>query len=183
MKILIRKNMKKGFSLYECLFACTLVVLFSIYVIPSLNFASRSLIDEQVELLYQIFLHLQLRAAAMKKSYTLIFDCINNTYSYKLENKPIKIIALPTSLHFGAHEKVLGPPSLPQHPIQEPSTFSKKESGIYELTFFPSMTMTPGTLYLSCKKYNQTRALTVAIDSVAFVRKYNFEEKKWRRYE
>lgn len=175
--------MKKGFFLYELLLASTIVTFFTLCFFSTFNFSSKTVLGEQVELLEKLFVYLQLKAMSTQKNYTLIFDCINNSYCYEKNNGGKNIVMLPPSLRFGTHDELLGPPSHPEHTITKPITFPEKAPHIYEVTFFPSMTISSGSVYLYNKQQKQTKALTVAIDSIALFRKYNYENKQWKKYE
>ncbi|MFZ5953664.1 MAG: type II secretion system protein [Candidatus Dependentiae bacterium] len=157
---------KKGFTLIECLLVISLLSFLSFCAFFSTSFFKQTLEKTEIEKLYLWALHLQQIAQTSGTIQELVIDVDNNSY-YVLDTK----IKVANGLQFGK----------PFTPL--PNTHHSKASSFKhnKIIFYPSGIISAGTVYLIHSQANRTYALSNAVSSVSFLRKYQYAGS-WKSY-
>lgn len=176
--------LKKSFSLVELLIFLSLILVMVTVAVPRLDFFNNYLLSKELDKLFVTFSYLQQRAIAGNKKYSIIFDQINNCYSYQTENSNIRI-QLADGVIFGFIDGVMGPPSSPTKKIEKFISLEKNINNSdrkfnNEVSFWPSGRISHGTIYLVDKSHKSMGALTCSVSQVSYIRRYKYENSVWK---
>ena len=130
------------------------------------SFLSRMLVRAELEHLYSVSYYLQRKALMLHKPQMLSFDVKHNSYC-----ACEKTYRLPSQVRFGTAHGVKGPPSSPNAVILRPITF-KGDS----ITFYPDGVIQSGAVYLTDAQRSCTYAVSCAVSSVSYLRKYQYTD-------
>ncbi len=120
----------------------------------------------ELEHLYSVSYYMQRRALMLHVPQTLTFDVPKKMY-----HANGKSYRLPAHVQFGTAQGVKGPPSSPKETIQSPITFKNKS-----ITFYPDGVIQSGAVYLTDVSKQCTYALSCAVSSVSYLRKYQYTD-------
>ena len=161
------KNKSSGFSFIELSIVIALVAILVALSGAHISFLNRMIVRAELEHLYNTCFYLQRRALMTKKSQTVSFDLEHNSYSANG-----RVYRLPSHVIFGTMQGVKGPPSSPENLLTEPITF-KDNSAI----FHPNGIIKPGAIYLTDSSKRCTYALSCAVSTVYYLRKYQYTDR------
>ena len=130
------------------------------------SFLSRMLVRAELEHLYSSSYYLQRKALMLHTPQTLSFDVKQN--SYCMDGKTYR---LPLQVKFGTAQGVKGPPGSPHSEVQKPISFTGDS-----ITFHPDGVIQSGTMYLTDANHSCTYALSCAVSSVSYLRKYQYTD-------
>ena len=156
---------------------------------PRFDFFNNYLLSHELDKLFVTFSYLQQKAIAGNKKYSIIFDQINNSYSYQLENSQfenseILQYKLSDGIRFGFIDGVMGPPSNPTKKIEKSINLKKLLIIQIEIlddrvSFWPDGRISHGTIYLVDKAHKYMGALTCSVSQVSYIRRYKYENLQW----
>ncbi|MFH1253878.1 MAG: hypothetical protein V1646_00410 [bacterium] len=176
--------LRKSFSLVELLIFLSLILVMVTIAVPRLDFFSNYLLSHELNKIFVTFSYLQQKAIASNKKYSIVFDQINNSYSYQAENSNI-MIQLAEGVSFGFIDGVMGPPSSPTKKIEKFINLEKiinnsdRKHGD-EMSFWPNGRISHGTIYLVDKSHKRMGALTCSVSQVSYIRRYKCENSVWK---
>lgn len=157
---------KKGFTLIECLLVISLLSFLSFCAFFSISFFRQTIEKTEIEKLYLWALHLQQISQTTGTIQELAIDEDNN--SYCALDTTIKVA---NGLHFG---KPFTPLSNTHH--SKASSFKHNK-----IIFYPSGIISAGTIYLIQPQTKRMYALSSAVSSISFLRKYQYAGS-WKSY-
>lgn len=159
---------KSGFSLIELMIVVVLIGLLITMTVTNFSYFNRAVLTQEIDKLYAAILFTQNVATVTNSPQSMVFDKSKNAYLF---NGRIEKLAKP--LEFGFIPLAKGPPSSPQHDINNPITFKNDT-----IEFSPQGIISAGTIYLVDKDKTSMYALSSSISQVSFLRKYRYD-KKW----
>lgn len=158
-----------AFTLLECMIVIGVLLIVSIISVPRLDFLNRLLVRNELEKIAMLASHLQRSAMVNGVAQELYFDIKNNQFGEPGSLQPVDHRVL-----FGAAPGVVGPPSLPTHAVHSPITFAGNT-----IIFYPDGKMRPGAVYLTDQNKRYCYALTVAVSTVSYLRRYYYNNGLW----
>lgn len=158
---------KTGFTLFEVCIVLALITFMVVMSMGYLQLVDKSLVRNELDTLYMVFVKLQQRARFEHKPIELVFDVSQNSYTYLNTSEK-----LAPGIVFGVLSGVHGPPSQPVHPIHNPVTFPRQR-----VIFFPDGKIQPGTVYLTNTAHTVLYALSCPISQISYIRRYIFDQK------
>ncbi len=186
-------RIQKSFSLIEILIFLSLILVLAAVAVPRLDFFNKYLLSHEMDKLFVTFSYLQQKAIAGNKKYSIIFDQINNRYTYQVENSQAEssniTVQLSDGVRFGFIDGVMGPPSSPTKKIEKAINLEKiinnsdrKQEGepVDRVSFWPDGRISHGTIYLVDKSYKYMGALTCSVSQVSYIRRYRYENLQWK---
>ena len=158
---------KAGFSLVELMLVLALVAL--LFTLGSINFSflHRIALRSELDSLHTICQSLQQRAMATNTKQQLIFNRVDNSYSFGGNTHQ-----LPHYLQFGVISGVKGPPASPNRLVTNPITFKRDI-----IVFHPDGIISPGAVYLIDTDNQFLYALSSGIAQVSFLRLYRYRSR------
>lgn len=177
--MLVHKN--HAFSLIEMMVVLTLTIILCSLSIPLfLIDKTEQTITQELEKIEVIMIFMRQQAMAQNQELTLRLEPSTNSYAITKDNHVMRYTLAPTIV-FGFVPGTYGPPSNPITTIQQAITFPLQEKCSI-VTFFPSGSISSGTLYLKDK--NNTKciigALTCNVAQVSYIRKYVYKNHTWK---
>lgn len=179
---------KRAFSLIEVLIVLSLIVVILTVSIPRFEFLNEHILSFELEKLFTIFIYLQQSAIASNKILFFVINEKDQSYVYSTGPTKIKKERLADKIKFGFIDGVCGPPGNPIKRIDKAINLEShltsaniKENNI--IKFLPSGRITAGTIYLVDKVKKHMAALTSSVSYVSYIRKYKYENFKWRSLE
>ena len=160
---------KYGFTLIECMIVVCLFALLATLGIRHLSFLNDAIVHAEVDKLAGVCSYLQQKAIATSTDQVLICDAQKN--EYRFDNM---CETLSRRLVFGFLPHVLGSPGCPSHTIQRAITFANSS-----IHFFPTGTISSGTVYLTDKNKTIMYALSNAVSQVSYLRLYRYDGR-WK---
>src|SRR6266404_3269859 len=151
---------KSGFTLIELMVVIALFALVVTLGMMQLSFLDGTIAHAEVDKLTVVCSYLQQKAITTDKDQVLVCDEQKNKYSDGRMNE-----ALSSRISFGYLPNVLGSPGSPSRTITKAITFA--DSSIH---FYPTGTISSGTLYLTDKNKNIMYALSNAVSQVSYLR-------------
>ncbi len=148
-----------GFTLLELTIALAFCAFLVTMVLPFFSITDHLRVRSEVDRIFMCMKSLRLKALADGKNYTLKWD----------------VLKLSDGIIYGAQTDVFGPPSSALYPIKDFITFPR-----HTMTCYADGTCDAGTVYLTSVSKTVTYALSVAIDSFGYIRRYHYRSGKWR---
>jgi prepilin-type N-terminal cleavage/methylation domain-containing protein len=162
-------NTKFGFTLIEAMVVLALFALVVILGIKQLSFLDNTIVHTEIDKLATVCSYLQQKAIASNSDQNLVCDTTNNKYRGDNVNE-----TLSSRVCFGFLPNVLGSPGSPARVINKAVTFV--DSSIH---FYPTGTISSGTVYLTDKSKKNMYALSNAVSQVSYLRLYRYDGK-WK---
>jgi prepilin-type N-terminal cleavage/methylation domain-containing protein len=160
---------KSGFTLIEVMVVLILFALVVTLGMMQLTFLDSTIVHAEVDKFATVCSYMQQKAIASNSDQNLVCDTENNTYRGDNVNE-----TLSSRVCFGFLPNVLGSPGSPTRPINKAVTFA--DSSIH---FFPTGTLSSGTVYLTDKSKKNMYALSNAVSQVSYLRLYRYDGK-WK---
>lgn len=153
---------KKGFMLLEVAIVLALIAIGAALTIPTFRIFDRLMVKTEIDVLYLAIKSLEQKAITSGKSYDLIFNEKDNSYTaeglvYHLHSPAI----------FGIVERVVGPPSNPQKIITKAVNFPDNK-----ITIFADGVIQAGSIYITDKNKKYLYALTCPVSDISYLRRY-----------
>ena len=162
---------RAAFTLIELMLVLAIFTLFTSLIMLNLNHLNNSQIYQELSLFQAHMQSLQQQAVAQGVQKEMKFALADNTYEWLGHSH-----ALSKHIRFGIQHNIKGPPSNPTHTLTSPCTFADNA-----VIFYPDGIIRPGTVYL-IDSGNRLFALSCAVSSVSFLRKYRYDGK-WKLLE
>jgi prepilin-type N-terminal cleavage/methylation domain-containing protein len=162
-------NTKSGFTLIEAMVVLALLVIIATLGMMQLSFLDNTIVHTEVDKLAMTCSYLQQKAIARNSDQILVCDVEKNEY----RGDNIKETLSPR-VCFGFLPNILGSPGSPVRVINKAITFP--DSSIH---FYPTGTISSGTLYLTDKNKKYMYALSNAVSQVSYLRLYRYDGK-WK---
>jgi type II secretory pathway pseudopilin PulG len=178
----ITNNNRAAYSIIETIVALSIIIILVSLSIPFFFNIKKYLLINEVDKLFVTFSYMQQKALASNKIQELFFDLENNSYHYTESNKIKNQNNLVNSIKFGFIKSVMGPPADPTELIQKITNFDNQGS-LHRIRFFPNGKITAGTIYLVDAQEKLMVALTCPPAQVSYIRKYQYEDNKWKQLE
>ncbi|EKD48944.1 MAG: hypothetical protein ACD_64C00062G0007 [uncultured bacterium] len=162
----LQANNRAAFSLVELIIVIALIALLAMLCAAHSSFLTRMLVRAELEHLYSVSYYLQRKALMLHVPQTISFDIQNNRY-----DADGKTYRLASQVKFGTAHGVKGPPSQPNTVIHTPITFTGNS-----ITFYPDGVIQSGAVYITDANRSVTYALSCAVSSVSYLRKYQYTD-------
>jgi prepilin-type N-terminal cleavage/methylation domain-containing protein len=162
-------NIKSGFTLIEVMVVLALFLLIATLGMMQLSFLDNTIVHTEIDKLAMTCSYLQQKAIARNSDQILVCDTEKNKYRGDNVNE-----TLSSRVCFGFLPNVLGSPGSPVRVINKAITFA--DSSIH---FYPTGTISSGTLYLTDKNKKNMYALSNAVSQVSYLRLYRYDGK-WK---
>jgi prepilin-type N-terminal cleavage/methylation domain-containing protein len=163
---------KSGFTLIEVMVVLALFAFVVMLGMMQLTFLDNTIVHAEVDKLATVCSYVQQKAIASNSDQILVCDTENNKYRGDNVNE-----TLSSRVCFGFLPNVLGSPGSPARVINKAVTFPG--SSIY---FYPTGTISSGTVYLTDKSKKNMYALSNAVSQVSYLRLYRYDGK-WKLIE
>jgi prepilin-type N-terminal cleavage/methylation domain-containing protein len=160
---------KHGFTLIEAMIVVCLFALIVTLGMMQLSFLDDTIVHAEVDKLAGVCSYLQQKAIATNSDQILVCDVQKN--EYRLDNIHEM---LSKRIGFGFLPNILGSPGSPTRSIKKAVTFP--DSSIH---FYPTGTISSGTVYLTDKNKKLMYALSNAVSQVSYLRLYRYDGK-WK---
>lgn len=164
LQLLRLKNKAVGFSLIELSIVIALLLILATLVGAHVSFLNRLVLRSELELLCNTCFYMQRRALMLNRQQTIYLYPEKNCYA--IEGRTF---TLPSHVVFGFLPGAKGPPSAPEHLIEQPITFKNNC-----ITFYPDGTISAGALYLADSAKQWGYALSCPVSAVSYLRKYQY---------
>lgn len=165
-------NNKRAFSLVELMIVITLITIIAGMSMWFCNTMNRVTARMELETLYVTCLYLRSRAQSSGTKHILHIDSTSGSYSHDTHSH-----VLANNVQFSTQKSIMGPPAYPMRPINKACTFEHNC-----IHFNPEGTVQSGSLYLQDTLSGKLYALTNAVSSYSFFRKYEYDNG-WRLLE
>lgn len=160
---------KHGFTLIEIMIVVCLFALVATLGMMQLSFLDDTIVHAEVDKFAGVCSYLQQKAIATNSDQLLVCDEQKN--EYRLDNVHE---TLSRRIAFGFLPNVLGSPGSPSRSIKKAITFA--DSSIH---FYPTGTISSGTVYLADKNKKIMYALSNAVSQVSYLRLYRYDGR-WK---
>ncbi|HEX4068856.1 MAG TPA: type II secretion system protein [Candidatus Babeliales bacterium] len=160
---------KSGFTLIEAMVVIALFAIVATLGMMQLSFLDDTITHAEVDKLATACSYLQQKAIASNSDQMLV--CDTEKSSYRGDNVTEN---LSSRVCFGFLPNVLGSPGSPSRTITKAITFA--DSSIH---FYPTGTLSSGTVYLTDKHKKNMYALSNAVSQVSYLRLYRYDGK-WK---
>jgi prepilin-type N-terminal cleavage/methylation domain-containing protein len=160
---------KQGFTLIEAMVVICLFALVATLGVMQLSFLDDTIAHAEVDKLAGVCTYLQQKAIATNSDQLLVCDTQKN--EYRLGNVHE---TLSRRIAFDFLPNVLGSPGSPSRSIKKAITFP--DSSIH---FYPTGTISSGTVYLADKNKKIMYALSNAVSQVSYLRLYRYDGR-WK---
>lgn len=160
---------KQGFTLIEAMIVICLFALIATLGMKQLSFLDDTIAHAEVDKLAGVCTYLQQKAIATNSDQLLVCDVQKNEYRLGNAHEPLS-----RRIAFGFLPNVLGSPGSPSHSIKKAITFP--DSSIH---FYPTGTISSGTVYLTDKNKKIMYALSNAVSQVSYLRLYRYDGR-WK---
>jgi len=138
--------------------------------LPNIFFLQKSCVKLELNKLASIFNYTRKLAISTNTNINIKFNLNNNSYNYKNITEKIN-----KNIKFGFAKNTYGPPSNPVNKLIKPVTF---ENNIAKIS--SSGICSPGTIYLTDSKNQNTYAIAIPISQNFKIRKYIYlDSKSW----
>lgn len=160
---------KSGFTLIELMVVFCLFTLVVTLAMIQFSFLDDTIAHAEIDKLATVCSYLQQKAIASNSDKLLVCDTEKNEYRGDNINEKLS-----SRVCFGFLPNVLGSPGSPSGIIHKAITFA--DSSIH---FYPTGTVSSGTLYLTDKNKKIMYALSNAVSQVSYLRLYRYDGK-WK---
>lgn len=160
---------KSGFTLIEVMVVVALFALIVTLGMMQVSFLDNTIVHAEVDKLATVCSYLQQKAITSNSDQNLVCDTEKNEYRGDTINEKLS-----PRVCFGFLPKVLGSPGSPSRPIHKSVTFVNSS-----IHFFPTGTISSGTVYLTDKHKKTMYALSNAVSQVSYLRLYRYDGK-WK---
>ena len=160
---------KQGFTLIELMIVVSLFSLITMLGMMQLSFLDDTIAHAEIDKLAGVCSYLQQKAIATNSEQHLVCDEQKNEYRLDSVHE-----TLSRRVAFGFLPNVLGSPGSPSRSIEKAITFP--DSSIH---FYPTGTISSGTVYLIDKNKKIMYALSNAISQVSYLRLYRYDGR-WK---
>lgn len=160
---------KFGFTLIEAMVVVALFALIVTLGMMQISFLDNTIVHAEVDKLATVCSYLQQKAIASNSDQNLVCDIENSTYRGDNVTE-----TLSSRVCFGFLPHVLGSPGSPSRVINKAVTFA--DSSIH---FYPTGTISSGTVYLTDKHKKNMYALSNAVSQVSYLRLYRYDGR-WK---
>ena len=160
---------KPAFTLIEVIIVLSLFAIVATLGIMQLSFLDDTIAHAEIDKLAGVCSYLQQKAMATNSDQFLVCDTQKN--EYRLDNVHE---LLSRRIEFGFLPHVLGSPGSPSRSIKKAITFP--DSSIH---FYPTGTISSGTVYLTDKNKKIMYALSNAVSQVSYLRLYRYDGR-WK---
>jgi type II secretory pathway pseudopilin PulG len=168
---------REGFTLIQVLLVLALSALLATVTVPVFTFFDRLSARAELDRLYELCMLLQQRAQLENKEYKLKLDLEKHMYVVYQQDQEQQDQqhALAKSVRFGIVPGVKGPPAQPSKILIKPVSFPQNT-----ITFYPTGVIHPGSLYLVDRSTASLYALTAAVSSFSYIRRYSYTPTGWK---
>ncbi len=163
------KYTKSGFTLIEAMVVLALFAVVVMLGMWQLSFLDNTIVHAQVDKLATACSYLRQKAIASNSDQILVCDVEKNEYRGDNVNE-----TLSSRVCFGFLPNVLGSPGSPSRVITKAVTFPNSS-----INFYPTGTLSSGTVYLTDKNKKNMYALSNAVSQVSYLRLYRYDGK-WK---
>jgi len=164
------KNNTSGATLIELLVVCALFLVIVSLSITINRVFNGFAVNIELEHLYIACRYMQRYAMCTHQEQHLVINIPNRTYTYGNH-----IHTLASSVQFGFIPTIKGPPANPTDVITRANTFANNI-----ITFYPSGIISAGTIYVTDSSKTCCYALSNAVGTVSYVRRYVYRNKQWQ---
>lgn len=169
----------EGYTLLEISLVITIFLIIACTSLPHFHFFSTIELHQELKTFKSLCCYLRNKAIITQQPLELHVFPADNTYSYPGVHSQRVWKKLGNNIQFGFHPGIYGPPSKPSREITDISSF-KKNNEHYIITFYPTMTIDPGCLYVIHATTHAMGALTSSIEALNVIRIYHLKSNQWK---
>lgn len=164
------KKSNTGFFLIELMVVCAICALCACLSLVCVHEFNHFLLRTHLDYLHSTCLCMQKTAMLHGQEFKIM--CDEHNHALYIEGREQKF---PTHIKFGFLPTGCGSPGSMQESLTKAITF--KNNTIH---FYPDGTISSGTLYITDARQKAMYALTSPVGSISYLKKYKYENARWK---